>query len=132
MSSLKNGIITKRDKIIQTYDYRDDKTNEVVYQKVRTEPKGFYIRSRNKNDVWENGLNGNKSILYRLKGVLKADEINIVEGEKDADNLVKLGFAATTNFDGAGKWRPEYNQYFEGKVVIIFPDNDEQGRKHAQ
>lgn len=33
---------------------------------------------------------------------------------------------------GAGKWRPEYNPYFEGKQVVILPDNDEVGRKHAQ
>jgi hypothetical protein len=40
--------------------------------------------------------------------------------------------AATTNFDGAGKWRKEYAPYFLGKKVVIFPDNDEPGRKHAE
>src|SRR5439155_5918379 len=40
--------------------------------------------------------------------------------------------AATCNFDGAGKWKDEYSPYFAGKRVVIFPDNDEAGRLHAQ
>jgi hypothetical protein len=39
--------------------------------------------------------------------------------------------AATTNFDGAGKWKDEYSAYFAGKRVVILPDNDEPGEKHA-
>ena len=39
---------------------------------------------------------------------------------------------ATTNFDGAGKWRDEYGPYFAGKRVVICADNDEAGEKHAE
>jgi hypothetical protein len=77
-------------------------------------------------------LGGAKPVLYRLKQLISVDEVSITEGEKDADNLAKLGFTATTNFDGAGKWRDEYNEPLSGKAINIFPDNDEQGRKHAE
>lgn len=59
------------------------------------------------------------------------DYIFIVEGEKDADNLVKLGVAATCNQGGAGKWRPEYTVQLRGLDVVILPDNDEAGEFHA-
>jgi hypothetical protein len=79
--------------------------------------------------------------LYNLPEVLIANEIFLSEGEKDADNLMsairKLGqpdlhMAATTNFDGAGKWNDDYNPYFLGKRIVILADNDDIGRRHAE
>ena len=46
-------------------------------------------------------------------------------------NLKQVGLTASCNPMGAGKWKKEYNRYFEGKHVIILPDNDDVGRKHA-
>ncbi len=60
------------------------------------------------------------------------DDVLIVEGEKDADNAATLGFTATTNSGGAGKFTPELAEYFKGKNVYILPDNDEAGASHAQ
>jgi putative DNA primase/helicase len=54
----------------------------------------------------------------------------IVEGEKDADNLSKLGFTATCNPMGAKKWCDEYSKYLKGKRVVLIPDNDTEGREH--
>lgn len=81
-------------------------------------------------------------VIYNLPAVIQAREngetIFIVEGEKDADNLIKEGLVATTSFDGASKstqkqkWRAAYNKCFEGANVIIIPDNDEPGRYHAE
>jgi hypothetical protein len=119
-------------KLVASYDYRDPVSGEIVFQKVRTNQKEFFIRTLRAEGGWKNGLDGRKPPLYRLKQVIEAGEVFIVEGEKDADNLTKLGFTATTNFDGAGKWRPEYNEDLKGKNLYIIPDNDEQGRKHAQ
>ena len=56
----------------------------------------------------------------------------VVEGEKDADRLAKLGLIATTNAGGAGKWQAEFSQYLKGRRVVVLPDNDEPGREHAQ
>jgi hypothetical protein len=58
--------------------------------------------------------------------------VYIVEGEKDVDRLVSAGLAATTNPGGAGKWRPEFAAYFTGARVVILPDNDGPGRRHAE
>ncbi len=56
----------------------------------------------------------------------------IVEGEKDVDNLIPLGFTATTCPMGAKKWRAHYNQFLEGKDLILCPDNDPEGREHMK
>ena len=70
---------------------------------------------------------------------MAAQVVFIAEGEKDVEALraLELDFkghkiAATCNFDGAGKWKDEYSPFFAGKRVVIFPDNDEPGRQHAQ
>ncbi|RMC93027.1 hypothetical protein D9O40_18285 [Clostridium autoethanogenum] len=83
-----------------------------------------------------------KPILYNLpdliEGVKKGQNIYIVEGEKDVDNLKKIGIVATCNFDGASKsaqrpkWKKEYNKYFKGASVILLPDNDNSGRAHME
>src|ERR1700685_1904044 len=64
--------------------------------------------------------------------VLLLGMVVIVEGEKDVLTLVGLGFVATCNPMGAGKWREEYSVQLAGKHVLIFPDNDEPGQKHAR
>ena len=77
---------------------------------------------------------------YRLPELLKRPEgttVYIVEGEKDADRLAKLGLVATCNAGGAtegqkSKWRPELNAHFRDATVYILPDNDDPGRAHAQ
>lgn len=82
---------------------------------------------------WQKGLNGAERILYRLPDLL-ADPgatVFIVEGEKCADALAELGFVATTNPEGAGKWRDELSAALAGREVVILPDNDEPGREHA-
>jgi hypothetical protein len=45
--------------------------------------------------------------------------------------VVRLGFAATSASEGAGKWTPDLNEWFRDRIVYILPDNDQQGAKHA-
>ena len=74
-------------------------------------------------------------VLYRLPELLAADPsvpVHLGEGEKDVDRLRALGLTATCNPMGAGKWREEYNNYLQGRVVVILPDKDDAGRAHAQ
>lgn len=79
-----------------------------------------------------------KPILYNLPKVIEAIAndtwIFIAEGEKDCDTLNAMGFVATTGSSGAGKgkWLDRYSQYFKGATVVIFPDNDEPGKKYAE
>lgn len=85
-------------------------------------------------------MEGVEPVLYNLPALLKAIENNrfifIVEGEKDVDNVNKLGLTATCNFDGASKstqktkWRKEYNETFRNAKVVLIPDNDDPGRAH--
>jgi len=77
-----------------------------------------------------------RHLLYRLPEVNEAltagDTIFVVEGEADVETLQTLGFCATTNAGGAGKWRKEHTEQLAGaNQVIIIPDNDDPGRKHA-
>ena len=78
-----------------------------------------------------------RRVVYHLPQLRKAAEEGgrtayIVEGEKDVESLERLGFVATCNPMGAGKWLPEFNLSFEGiATVIIWCDRDLPGYRHA-
>jgi hypothetical protein len=55
-----------------------------------------------------------------------------LEGEKDVDRARSVGLLATTNPMGAGKWRDEYAAFFQGRHVVVLPDNDADGAHHAK
>lgn len=118
-------------RVVATYDYTDADGN-LVCRKQRYEPKGFSFLSPTENGGWEYGLKGINPPLYNLPQVINNEEIFIVEGEKDADNLMKVGFVATTSPLGAGKWSENYREFFRGKLVYVIPDNDDVGKEHAE
>ena len=119
-------------RIVATYDYRDE-SGVVLYKVNRFEPKDFRPR-RPDGAGWVRNLDGVRRLPYRLPDLLaKPDgQVFICEGEKDADRLAALGLLATTNDGGAGKWRPTHADVLAGRDVVILPDNDEKGRKHAE
>jgi hypothetical protein len=85
--------------------------------------------------IWVWRLQETDALPYRLPELLAAPAdatIYIPEGEKDVDRLRGRGMVATCNAGGAGKWRPEFSQYFTGRHVAILADNDEPGRHHVQ
>jgi hypothetical protein len=104
----------------------------VLYFKNRFDPKGFSISRPDSKGGFIAGLGGTFPVLYNLPAVVKANKVFVVEGEKDADSMNALGFTATTNFDGAGKWKDSYTGVLRGKNVFIIPDDDQSGHKHAQ
>ncbi|MHC4905015.1 MAG: AAA family ATPase, partial [Planctomycetota bacterium] len=116
--------------IAATYDYADE-DGVLLYQKVRYEPKDFRCRVPDGAGGWHWKMNGTRRVLYRLAEVVKSGIVFVAEGEKDCDLLAGHGYAATCNYDGAGKWDANYNRYFKDKNVYILPDHDEAGRKHA-
>jgi hypothetical protein len=64
----------------------------------------------------------------------QSDVLYWPEGEKDVDNITKLGGLAFT-FGGAGDGLPENAdivRYLSGWDVVILADNDDGGRDHAQ
>jgi hypothetical protein len=121
-------------KLLATYDYTDEH-GVLLFQSLRYEPKEFRQR-RPDGPSWAYDLKGVRRVLYRLpqvlEGVRQGRVVVVVEGEKDADALTERGLVATTNPMGAEKWRPEFAESLRGARVLILPDNDSPGRKHAQ
>lgn len=71
--------------------------------------------------------------LYRLPEIEHSREVVFVEGEKAADAIHTCGWVATSAPGGSSTnleaidWRP-----LAGKSVILWPDNDEPGRKFME
>lgn len=72
--------------------------------------------------------------LHILANYPKDKPIYIVEGEKDADTLMRLKLPAVCTPDGAGpgKFKSEYIKWFRDRQVIILGDNDEVGRQYME
>jgi hypothetical protein len=122
--------------IAATYDYTDG-SGDPLFQVVRyTNPKKFRQRRPDGHGDWEWNVRGVQRVLYRLPDLIEAiakdQPVFITEGEKDADNLSKFRFVATTNPGGANKWQPEFNETLRGADVVLLPHNDDAGRKHMQ
>jgi putative DNA primase/helicase len=124
-----------------TYDYCWPK-GKLVFQVVRFKPKGFRQRRPApnfdpKNPEWLWNLEGVQTCLYKspeLQEEIEKDKgrrVLVTEGEKDVDELWRLGFVATTNPQGAGKWKDFYSDQLAGMNVVVIPDEDEPGLNHA-
>jgi putative DNA primase/helicase len=129
------NLTDKKKTIEEVYSYKDEK-EKLIFQVVRYEPKEFKQRRPDPDKagefIWN--LKGVKRIIYNLPEITKKKDkiIFLCEGEKDCDNLAKIGILATTNSGGAGKWRSEYNPYFREREVVVPPHNDDTGENHLQ
>ncbi len=121
-----------KSRIVATYDYRDE-ADKIVFQVVRFEPKDFRQRRPDDNGGWNWKVKGIRVVPFLLPRIVKHpnETAFVVEGEKDALALSKLGLVATCNSGGAGKWRAEHAEFLRGRHVVVLPDNDEAGGKHA-
>lgn len=127
--------------LVAKYNY-EDADGALLFQACRYElqteagkQKTFKQRRPNGKNGWINNMKGVTRVPYHLPEIVHGDStepILIVEGEKHCDKLAELGFIATCNVGGAGKWLKEYNKHFKGRDVVILPDNDEPGRSHAR
>src|SRR5439155_18351863 len=87
------------------------------------------------DDEWVWNLDGVRRVLYRLPELVAADPsipVYITEGEKDVEALVAFGLVATTNPQGAGKWKQDYNRHLRDRDAVLLPDNDDKGREHVE
>lgn len=114
------------------YDYIDEH-GEVRYQVRRYEPKTFRQCRPDGKGGWLYNMDGVEALPYNLHQILARpdDPVFIVEGEKAAEKVATIGLLATTSHGGAKKWQPVLNKWFEGRNVIVLPDNDEAGKAHA-
>jgi len=122
-------------RIDAVYPYTDE-NGKLLYEVVRYIPKDFLQRKPDGKGGYIWNLGDIRHVLYRLPEVIQSvkDEkpVYILEGEKDCNNIAKLGFTTTTNSGGAGKWHDNYSDYLKDGIVIIIPDNDDAGRKHTE
>lgn len=132
-------------RVVATYAYTDEK-GVPLFAVVRFEPKDFRQHALNPDGSTPEGpwsIKGIRRVLFRLPRVLEAVELKrtvwVAEGEKDVLRLEALGLYATCNMGGAAsgpndkKWLPEYADQLAGAAeVVVVPDNDEPGRRHAE
>lgn len=127
-------------KIAATYDYVNA-DGELLYQAVRYEPKDFRQRKPNPDGTWNWSIKGVERVLYRLPEVLAAvadgKTIYICEGEKDVEAARSIGLVATCNAMGAdngsgNKWLPAFGKILMGADVVVVPDQDDPGIRHAE
>jgi putative DNA primase/helicase len=128
---------------LTSYVYRG-KDGAILFRKLRNAPgrqPRFWLQKWG-GAGWEKGTKGvDTSILYRADEVAKAiaddREILIVEGEKDADRMWALGFAATCNAHGASepgkapKWTKKHSEQLRGAAIVVLNDHDAPGVAHA-
>lgn len=120
-------------RITDRYDYRN-LDGSIRYQAVRFTPKDFRQCRPDGSGGWVWKMEGIIHIPYRWNELQTHSTVYIAEGEKDCDALWRVGLPATTNLGGAGKWRDAETQALKNigvQRVIVLPDNDGPGRKHA-
>lgn len=125
----------------QIYSYCDRNGRE-RYQVLRLPGKRFRCRRWHEQaERWIWNLNGVAPLLYHLdllSTLAQEDHLDsclAVEGEKACDAAWSLGFPATTNHGGAGKWKSEHARQLVGcgiRRVTILPDHDAVGEQHAK
>jgi hypothetical protein len=120
-------------RVVATYPYHGP-DGELRFEVVRYNPKSFSQRRPDGKGGYIWNLKGIDRVPYRLPELKAAPPDAIVfvpEGEKHVDALMARGLVATTNPEGAGKWRDEYNQHLAGRHIVALADNDPVGEKHA-
>ncbi len=122
---------------VERYAY-EDIDGKVVFEAVRyLKPDGSKGFRQCRPDgqgglIWN--LGDIERVPYHLPKLIKAETVYLAEGEKDVHTLEKWGLVASCNSGGTGGshlyigWA---KKFFEGCRVVILPDNDDPGRKHA-
>ena len=115
--------------IVASYKYTTE-NGDLLYEVVRLHPKSFRQRRPDGAGGWIYNMTDVRRVPYRLPEVLKHDTIALCEGEKDAETVTRLGFCGTATVGGSNGWLPAYADYFKGKDVLLFPDQDEAGKTY--
>jgi hypothetical protein len=128
-------VVVQLGNIADTYDYTDE-AGKFLYQVVRFDPKGFRQRHRGAHGDFKWGRGPAALVPYRLPELIEAvandNVVFVVEGEKDVNNLRKLGIPATSNSGGAGNWDASINKYFADADLVVIADNDPQAENNGK
>ena len=125
-----------RVRIAATYPYVDASGRllfEVVRWLMSDGDKGFQQRQPDGRGGWRWNLDGIERVPYRLPKLLKAETVYLPEGEKDCHTLEGWGLVASCNPGGSANSHlyAGWADCFRDRHIVILPDNDGPGRKHA-
>jgi len=113
------------------YEYTDEQGN-IEFTKVRKANKKFLFERTDSDGKTQYNNKGCRQLLYKLPLVIQAISDNkavyLVEGEKDADNLIAYGLIATTAPTSL-KWAPEHTDFLRKAHVVLLYDYDKTGVK---
>lgn len=120
--------------IVREHVYRDEH-GCIPYVVVRFEPKSFRPLMQVSSGRWAWRL-PERLIPYHLPVLLRSGTVLLCEGERDCDTLLGFGLCATTNPGGAKKFGRQFRdnswaRFFAQKRILIVPDNDAPGLRHA-
>jgi hypothetical protein len=142
---------TSKKVVVAEFEYHDE-TGGVAFAVERIQFRkldGSYVLKNGKPDkvfsqrrpdpdragAWLWNVDGVPVLPYRLPELTEAiageHTIFVVEGEAKADVLWSWNVPATCCAGGSKKWKPAHSGYLRGADVVILPDADEVGRKHA-
>ena len=112
--------------VLARIKYKDKNTSKKQYSQANIIDGDYY-----KLDFKSEKIN----LIYNMPRVLKSIQENkyvfLVEGEKDADNLNRLGFAATTCRE-INSTNSEVLNSLNGANLVVIGDNDKVGKEHIQ
>lgn len=94
------------------------------------------IKQRLPDGTWRKSPVQVPYLLPSLKTeIAHGNAVCVVEGEKCSQILNDIGIFATTHAGGTGAsasvWTAEFAEHFRDARVVVIPDHDEPGRKHA-
>lgn len=131
-----NGKHAPAREIVAKYLY-ETADGQPVLMVNRTKPKSFAQQRPDGHGGWEwGGIGEAAKVPFKLPELVEAIALGktvfICEGEKAVLALMDKGQPATCSPGGAGKWPKHFAKWFVGADVVILPDNDQPGHKHAE
>jgi AAA domain len=112
------------------YELETGKEYFAIDRQEQGEKKKFMAKHK-VNDNYVFNLEGITPILFKLpelrQAIKNGKTILLPEGEGKVERLRELGFEATTNPFGAGKWKDIYTKEFTEADAVIIPDYDKPG-----
>lgn len=129
---IKDKVIKDHGNIVDFYRFTDIEGKTLYYKVKFTDKSGKkdirYYSLDDKGNVINKRIHP-VEVPYNLHKLGKVKTIYITEGEKDADTLINLGYAAATSLKGV-KELPE--GIFNDKPIVFIGDTGEAGKKYAE
>ena len=123
-------------RIVQSYRYLDQE-RDLLFEVCRFDPEGRHPRRPLGPGAWSFDMKDFPRILYRLPELnYSVGSVYFATNEETCNALWSFGKPATCISPGGGGFIGQDRDWnlgkpLNGKSVIILPDNDEPGRKHA-